>query len=367
MVFLMKKFLKIGIDVDDVLFSCNEYAIELANKEFHFDPPLSIQECTKWGFKDSRAEVLLHYYKRADFVRSQPVLPGAAEFVKKVQKKAEVFFITSVPPALMGIRAERLIEEFPFVPEKNIIMGYRKDLVNLDIILDDGAHNINTSNSLYPVLFRKPWNVNMSGCLSVNNYDEFIALLDTILQNNDNEKKERKIIAIVGPSGSGKTMMVNKVSEMGLIKKVPSYTTRERRKNEAVDDYHFISKEEFVRLERDGFFFETTRYAGECYGSAKSDVMKIWDSGITPVSIVDICGAIAIRKEFPDEAMLVYVKRPKRLLVESILERDISRVDKTNRILSLEDEAKNEELCDYTIENNASINHAVTQFLFNVL
>ena len=32
----MKKYFRIGLDVDDILFSCNEYAVELANREYGF-------------------------------------------------------------------------------------------------------------------------------------------------------------------------------------------------------------------------------------------------------------------------------------------------------------------------------------------
>lgn len=180
----MKKFkLRIGLDVDDILFSCNDYAVALANAKGAFDPPLSVNEISSWGMTGTRIDSRLKYFADADFFDMQPVLPGAKEFVRELLKRAEVFFTTAVAPEYMGIRAKRLMEEFPEVPKENIIMGYRKDLVNLDIILDDGAHNVIASKSAYPVLMRKPWNGNMTGCLSVNNYPEFLTLVDTILNN----------------------------------------------------------------------------------------------------------------------------------------------------------------------------------------
>ena len=66
----------------------------------------------------------------------------------------------------MSARAERLIKDFPEIPAENIIMGTRKDVISLDIMLDDGAHNILNSRAAYPVLFRKPWNEGLSGLLS---------------------------------------------------------------------------------------------------------------------------------------------------------------------------------------------------------
>ena len=41
----MKRFgLKIGIDVDDVLFQCNEFAVNLANRDNDFEEPLKLEE-----------------------------------------------------------------------------------------------------------------------------------------------------------------------------------------------------------------------------------------------------------------------------------------------------------------------------------
>ena len=81
----------------------------------------------------------------------------------------------------MSARAERLIKDFPEIPAENIIMGTRKDVISLDIMLDDGAHNILNSRAAYPVLFRKPWNEGLSGLLSVNSYDDFLHFCELFL------------------------------------------------------------------------------------------------------------------------------------------------------------------------------------------
>ena len=134
----MKKYFKIGLDVDDILFSCNEYAVTLANAEYGFSPPMTVEEVRSWGETGRRTDVLLGYYGREEFVRNQPLLPGAVEFVRELSRRAEVFFITALPTHLMGIRAERLKEAFPMVPAKNIIMGFRKELMNVAMLLDEG-------------------------------------------------------------------------------------------------------------------------------------------------------------------------------------------------------------------------------------
>lgn len=348
----MKKYFKIGLDVDDILFSCNEYAVTLANAEYGFSPPMTVEEVRSWGETGRRTDVLLGYYGREEFVRNQPLLPGAVEFVRELSRRAEVFFITALPTHLMGIRAERLKEAFPMVPEKNIIMGFRKELMNVDMLLDDGGHNISASGSAYPVLMRKPWNRHMTGCISVNNYEEFLTFLD-ILMNPASYQWEAeagsRVIALIGPSGSGKTQIMEELIRSGSAFRAKSYTTRSPKGGEGADAYHFVTPEEFGRLERAGALFETTRYAENSYGSMLKDIEDILEQGIDAVMAVDICGGIALKRAFGKRALLAFTERPKEDLIAAVLDRKCSKEEKVKRLLSLDTELRNEEFCDRTI------------------
>lgn len=363
----MRKFrLKIGVDVDDVLFSCNAYAIELANKEHHYDPPIELKEITLWGKTGTRVDERLAYYEKEEFYRDQPVLPGAKAFVKELLRYGEVFFITAVDPRFMNIRAKRLLEEFPDIPKQNLIMGSNKQMIKTDILLDDGAHNIASSESAYPVLMRRPWNQHITGCLSVNNYGEFLTLLDTILSNIHyqevkQEVQKNQVFVLIGPSASGKTSLMERLIADGFANRIRSYTTRSRREKESKDAYHFVSRSEFHRMEEDGSFFETTSYAGERYGSTLKEVTDILANKHAVVAL-DICGAIALKHHFGTQAVLIYLSREREKLLTSILERRCSTEEKVKRILSLDDEMKNEELCDVTLENNGSVRDLVQQF-----
>ena len=45
----------------------------------------------------------------------------------------------------------------------------------------------------------------------------------------------------------------------------------------------------------------------------------------------------------------VYVKRSKRSLVAAVLEKNLQNEEKVSRLLALDAETKNEEICDYVI------------------
>ena len=219
-----------ALDVDDLLMECIPYAIRLANEKYKFDPPISIYEVDRWGTLNTRADVIFEFFDDPDFYRNQPVIKGAREFVQKLTKMTDVFISTSIPPKYMGIRAQRIMEEFPEIPPEHIYMGSRKDKLDVDILFDDGMHNVFKSNASYPILMRRPWNQSATGMLAVNNYDEFLKLLEVITTSYtyvEDTEHQPEILVLVGPSGSGKIQVAKKLLEMTTgYEKLIGYSTK---------------------------------------------------------------------------------------------------------------------------------------------
>ena len=118
---MSKQFrLSIALDIDDLLMECSGYAVALANEKYKFNPPLSIHEKKQGGIQNDRSDVVYEFFNDPEFYRTQPVLPGAKEFVRELTQIAEVFVATAVPPEFMGIRAQRIMEEFPEIPQDHI-------------------------------------------------------------------------------------------------------------------------------------------------------------------------------------------------------------------------------------------------------
>jgi len=363
-----RKFrLSTALDVDDLLMECVPYAIRLANEKYQFDPPLSIYEVNHWGRLGTRADVIFEFFNDPEFFRNQPVIEGAKEFVRKLSRMTEVFISTSVYPQFMSIRAQRIMEEFPEIPEDHIYMGARKDKIDVDILFDDGAHNVFASTAAYPILMRKPWNREATGLLAVNTYDEFLKLVEIIadsyrVQSDRFSLDQPSVIVLVGPSGSGKNDIV-----MGLeqatdkVEKLVSYTTVEQVDLFSMERYNYVSEREFLDMHQRGELFETTNYANHFYGSRKADVEEILNRGHHVLTVMDICGAMSLKTHFP-HVVTIYIKRDKRELLASILEKEITTKEKVNRLLALEAERQNAEVCDYVV-NFESREQAVQQIL----
>jgi guanylate kinase len=97
-----------------------------------------------------------------------------------------------------------------------------------------------------------------------------------------------------------------------------------------------------------GEMMQSTMYAGHGYGSRKGDVEKILAQGKQVLTTMDICGAMSLKTHFPN-VTTVYVQRDKRSLLENLLTKPLSLDEKIRRIMSLEAEQKNAEICDYIV------------------
>jgi len=352
---MSRKFrLSTALDIDDLLMECTGYAIKLANEKYKFDPPLSIYEVEHWGKHNTRVDVIYEYFNDPDFYQTQPVYQGAKEFVRRLSTMTEVFVSTAIPPEFMGIRAKRIMEEFPEIPADHIYMGSRKDKIQVDILFDDAMHNILNSSARYPILMRRPWNRDATGMLAVNNYDEFLRLVEVISEsytiNKSASLSEPGIVVLVGPSGSGKSKIATKVlSKTEKFQKLVSYTTKDPTAVEENQWYNYVSVDTFRQMCDSGEMFQSTMYAGHGYGSRKQDVQNILANGKHVLTTMDICGAMSLKTHFKN-VITIYIKREKKALMTSILRKNSSIEDKVNRLIAIESERQNAEICDFIVE-----------------
>lgn len=347
--------LSVALDIDDVLMSCTEYALQLANEKYKFDPPLKLEEVNGWGKQNKRTDVMFEFFDSEEFYRTQPVLPGAKEFVEKLTQMTEVFVSTAIPPKFMGIRAEQILREFPQIPQDHIYMGSRKDKIHVDMLFDDAMHNVLHSNARYPILMRRPWNQEATGLLAVNTYDEFLQLVEVIaesysLRNEHDDLDEPSIVVFVGPSGSGKSKIATEIlKKTDRFEKLTSYTTKDPTAIEKNLWYNYVSKEKFQEMQKNGQMFQSSMYAGHHYGSRKEDIEKILKKGKHVLATMDIGGVMSLKMHFKN-VITIYIKRNKKRLLSAILKKNSSIEDKVNRIIAIDAEKQNAAICDYVVE-----------------
>lgn len=107
----------------------------------------------------------------------------------------------------------------------------------------------------------------------------------------------KKCIILVGPSAVGKTTVAHAMLEMGdKYELVRSVTTREMRADSFGSEYIYISRDEFLHQIEVGGVLEHTEYAGQLYGTPRSEIDRITSEGRVPLLILDLNGANSLYK-----------------------------------------------------------------------
>jgi len=147
------------------------------------------------------------------------------------------------------------------------------------------------------------------------------------------------VLVVTGPSGVGKGTLIRALQARfpGLELSV-SATTRAPRSGELEGrDYWFLSDAEFDRRIEQGAFLEYAVYAGNRYGTLRSEVDRAGSGGGGPagpsglVLEIEVEGARQVRAAMP-EAIQVFIAPP---TVEALRERLVGRgSDSTDQIES---------------------------------
>lgn len=114
------------------------------------------------------------------------------------------------------------------------------------------------------------------------------------------------MLILVGPSASGKTEVANILIQEYGMKRMITYTTRQIRVGEVNGvSYHFIDKNNFLKMKDNDEFVESTYYNDNYYGTRKSDVSK------EKIVILEPNGVNAFYKEMPNDIKVVFLKASK--------------------------------------------------------
>lgn len=142
-----------------------------------------------------------------------------------------------------------------------------------------------------------------------------------------NNKGRGLLIVISGPSGAGKGTICKTFLERNTEVAISvSATTRFPRSGE-IDgvNYHFMSKEQFKKKIYDNDFLEYAEVYDNFYGTPKSNVEQLLESGKDVILEIDIQGALKV-KENTEEGVFIFILPPS---MEELKARIIKRGSET--------------------------------------
>ncbi len=121
-----------------------------------------------------------------------------------------------------------------------------------------------------------------------------------------------KLIVFSAPSGTGKSTIAKLVLErLQNIRFSVSATTRPKRSGEQEGiNYYFLTKEDFEETIRQGGFVEHEFFFGNHYGTLLDKTRSVIDSGTNMLLDLDVKGALNLKRIFPDNSLLLFLKPP---------------------------------------------------------
>jgi len=183
-----------------------------------------------------------------------------------------------------------------------------------------------------------------------------------------------KLFIFSAPSGAGKSTIVRHLMDRdpGLEFSI-SATSRKAREGELHGrEYYFITPGTFREKIDSGEFIEWEEvYPGQYYGTLKSELERIWDSGKSAVFDIDVMGGLNLKKEFGNRALALFVMPPslevleKRLRSRATDDEDAlkKRIDKAEYEMTFASQFDRILINDSLVDTLAQAELTVTNFL----
>jgi len=149
----------IGIDMDSVLNDLDVAWTAWIREKY--DLTFTRDKMTTWITDDDFPQIPC---KVTDFFHIPGIFgtfnpqPGSIAVTKQLtQDGHQLFVVTSAHYLWWADKGLWLRKHFPHIPSHNYITTYQKHLLNLDVLVDDGLHNLVAFRG-HKIIFDAPWN-----------------------------------------------------------------------------------------------------------------------------------------------------------------------------------------------------------------
>ena len=126
-------------------------------------------------------------------------------------------------------------------------------------------------------------------------------------------EKRGKLVIFSAPSGSGKSTIIQSLlnRDLNLSFSISATSRAPRGTEQNGVEYYFITPDEFrQRIANDEFLEYEEVYTGKYYGTLKSEVERILNSGKNVIFDVDVVGGLNIKKYYGNQALALFIQPP---------------------------------------------------------
>ena len=124
-------------------------------------------------------------------------------------------------------------------------------------------------------------------------------------------KKQGLLIVLSGPSGSGKNTVCDelKKNNPNIWESISMTSRKPRHGEEDGKAYYFVSEEGFEDNIKNDKMLEYAKFAGNYYGTPRGSVQEHLDKGEDVILVIEIQGALQIKKKIP-HALFIFLLPP---------------------------------------------------------
>ena len=178
-----------------------------------------------------------------------------------------------------------------------------------------------------------------------------------------------KVYCLVGPSGVGKDTIKNEI----MLPHIVSYRTRAPRSGE-VDgrDGHFISKQDFSKMDKENLWIAKTEYAGNFYGITQGEILPLEDTPL--LYVVDWNGVETLRNAFEgmvgyseEDVVSIFIRGDKNDIEKRMRRQGRADAEIAQRMLQYEFDKEVEVKCDYVVMNQHGALDAALKSVYEII
>jgi guanylate kinase len=168
------------------------------------------------------------------------------------------------------------------------------------------------------------------------------------------------LVVIIGPSGSGKSSAVRALSDRGILRVHPTWTTRPRRPDEAEGsvEHRFVSEAEFDRLAAGGLFLDTIALFGLPHRYGLPSIERSIDGRMDAVMLR--APLVERFQQFVSDIFVLQIEDTPERIMARLRERGGSNHDLQARLRDNEREIRaGRTLADGVVRNDATLDELV--------
>lgn len=187
--------MRILVDMDDTI----EYLVKawIHNVNIKYNKTVEYEEVLYWDvskvYPDLTRDQVYETLTVPGFWKTVEPVPGAADALQKFMREGhEVFIVTSTPYSSIPEKMHDLLfRHFPFLSWEQVIITSKKQLLQGDVLIDDGVHNM-IGGKYLKILMTAPHNRDYSaeenGMIRVHNWLEIEHIIDAVADNSRTDR-----------------------------------------------------------------------------------------------------------------------------------------------------------------------------------